>query len=349
MSARVRIHLCTYRRAHLLSRALASLQAQTFTDWVCELHNDAPDDSAPAHLVNAVNDPRIQCVTHPRNLGATATFNLLYAGRYSEDYLSLLEDDNWWESRFLERMVAALDAQPDVALAWANMRCWHEQIDGSWRDTGRTIWGRREGAPQPFPWGQPVQVLDALHSNGAMLVRNRDAARHVIPPETPFDIVEPVRERTFRHPVLFVPEVLANFAFTLTTARGSGAAHWIDCQVLLVGSLLAAGVNDEQMLRPAWRALRASPQGGGHVLLAACLLTKRWRALRFAGGRDAWQLLRSALAHPRLTLRMFSVRRRHLATWDFLVRATRAQIAATSGVAPSSAQLIADKQQPPAP
>ena len=40
----IRVYLLTCRRPELLRRALRSLVAQTFTDWVCEVHNDAPDD-----------------------------------------------------------------------------------------------------------------------------------------------------------------------------------------------------------------------------------------------------------------------------------------------------------------
>ena len=67
--ARVRIYLPTYRRPALLPRALASLRAQTFTDWVCELHNDDPEDPAPGQLLAGLGDPRITLVTHKRNLG----------------------------------------------------------------------------------------------------------------------------------------------------------------------------------------------------------------------------------------------------------------------------------------
>ena len=48
--AKVRVYLLTYRRNHLLPRALKSLLAQSFTDWVCELHNDDPADLFPARL-----------------------------------------------------------------------------------------------------------------------------------------------------------------------------------------------------------------------------------------------------------------------------------------------------------
>jgi len=49
--ATIRVFVPTHRRARMLERALASLRAQTFRDWVCEVHNDAPDDDAPhGHL-----------------------------------------------------------------------------------------------------------------------------------------------------------------------------------------------------------------------------------------------------------------------------------------------------------
>ena len=47
----MRVYLPTCRRPQLLPRALTSLRAQTCPDWVCELHNDAPDDPGPARLV----------------------------------------------------------------------------------------------------------------------------------------------------------------------------------------------------------------------------------------------------------------------------------------------------------
>ena len=53
--ASLRIFLLTYRRPALLRRALASLLAQTFTDWTCELHNDAPDDDAPRAILAAAS------------------------------------------------------------------------------------------------------------------------------------------------------------------------------------------------------------------------------------------------------------------------------------------------------
>ena len=137
--AEVRIYLPTYRRPAMLARALASLRAQTFRDWVCEVHNDLPGDPEPARLVAALQDARFQVVEHPRNLGGTATFNLFFRPP-EEPFYSLHEDDNLWEPAFLATMLATAAAHPSAAVYWANMRVAEELADGSLRDTGRTLW-----------------------------------------------------------------------------------------------------------------------------------------------------------------------------------------------------------------
>ena len=68
--AAIRVFLLTHRRRELLRRALDSLLAQTFTDWVCELHNDAPDDDFPRRLVAEIGDPRVSLHHHKHRLGS---------------------------------------------------------------------------------------------------------------------------------------------------------------------------------------------------------------------------------------------------------------------------------------
>jgi glycosyltransferase involved in cell wall biosynthesis len=117
----VRVFLCTYRRPVLLERAVESLRRQTMTDWMCELHNDDPTDVAPAALVERLGDPRIRLVTHSQNYGATKTLNLPFSSSIEEPFVSLLEDDNWWEPGFLERMLGALNRRPDVTVGYATL------------------------------------------------------------------------------------------------------------------------------------------------------------------------------------------------------------------------------------
>jgi glycosyltransferase involved in cell wall biosynthesis len=156
--ADIRIYLLTCRRSNLLRRSLKSLLAQTFTNWVCELHNDAPEDDAPARLLEelAPGDARFTYHRHDPPWGAVASFNHCFRSG-PEPYAALLEDDNWWEPPLLGTLHSALENQPRVALAWANMLLWRENEDGSWTDTGETVWPR--GAePRFFDWPVLLQA-----------------------------------------------------------------------------------------------------------------------------------------------------------------------------------------------
>jgi len=155
-------------------------------------------------------DPRFTVVTHPQNLGPTRTFNLMYLGGGSDRYLSLLEDDNWWEPDFLAAMVSAMDAHPSIQVGWSNMRIWQELSDGSWKDTDRLVWNLFDyHLPRLIDWPHPRQPRGGIHSNGAMLIRADAAARFRIPNDTPFAAIECVRERLFHYPLLFLPAPLA--------------------------------------------------------------------------------------------------------------------------------------------
>jgi glycosyltransferase involved in cell wall biosynthesis len=103
-----RIFLTTYRRHATLPRAIDSLLKQTVTDWICEVHNDDPSDPFPRQLVEEIGDPRIKIVDHAKNFGATYTFNLPFQP-VQEEFVSILEDDNWWEPDFLEVMIKTME------------------------------------------------------------------------------------------------------------------------------------------------------------------------------------------------------------------------------------------------
>src|SRR5690348_592267 len=136
--ALVKVYLFYYRRPQTIERALRSLLAQTMVDWVCEFHNDDPSDNSPRELLKEICDARICYVPHRRNLGAVASFNLAWKP-IAEPFMSILEDDNWWEPDFLQEMIEVMDTQPEVSLAWANMKVWRERAGNEWAPEG-TIW-----------------------------------------------------------------------------------------------------------------------------------------------------------------------------------------------------------------
>ena len=220
----------------MLPRAIESLVNQTFTDWQCEVHNDDPEDRFPGQLVGKIGDRRVQIYNHPKNLGGAATMNAFYAPA-KEEFVSILEDDNWWEPGFLEEMVRAAESYPHVSVFWSNMRIWQEGPGGTFADTGKTIHPNgRDGIYEEIPWGDARQVMGAVHSNGACLIRS-GAQRDYRIPQVPFATIEMFRERCFPHPLVLVRKPLANFSVTLESERKNDhLVEWGEATAMLTAT-----------------------------------------------------------------------------------------------------------------
>ncbi len=318
-----RVYLLTYRRQHLLPRALKSLLDQTFTDWICELHNDDPSDPIPGQLVEQIADPRVVVVNHSQNLGPTATFNLVFQS-VPEPFICLLEDDNWWEPHFLATMTHAMKQFPTVQVAWANMRFWQEEADGTWTDLGRNIWDVPEtDSPILFNWGQKQQIMGALHSNGTLIVRSQSAERYVIPNETSSAAMELVRERTFPFPILFIPQVCANFAVTQTTSRSNNRVIWAQMQTFMIASFFKHTPMEAESIKQFWSEIRTRTARSTNGLFFAALLCSECRnLLRYAELSDWLFFIASSIKRPFLMLQVLRSIKTYPKLWDFLDRHT---------------------------
>lgn len=321
-----RVYLTTYRRHQTLPRAIHSLLNQTVTDWICELHNDDPTDPFPRQLVKTLADPRIHVVDHPENLGATRSFNLVFQP-VPEPFISLLEDDNWWEPTFLETMLNAMQQFPQVQVVWANMRHWQEAADGSWIDTDKTTWNTPAiGQPQLFDWGHPQQMFSALHANGAMLVRSRSATRYKTPDHTPFEGAEAIRERTFHFPILFVPQVCANFAVTRQSCRPQNAIVWAQLQTLLAASFLKHVPLMSTDLEQIWQQARGkTPQSTTTLFFAAFGCPMTTEVLKYARRSDWLFYLIYCLKHPIAAWKIAHAIAAYPDLWQFLDEQTAAR------------------------
>jgi glycosyltransferase involved in cell wall biosynthesis len=321
--ATVRIYLLTYQRNHLLSRAFHSLLNQTFTDWVCELHNDEPSNSFPETFVKQMGDSRITIVNHPENLGATRTFNLVFKS-VAEPFVCLLEDDNWWEPDFLSTMLNSIEQFPLVQVAWANMRFWQENPNNAWTDTGKNIWNDCESeTPQLFNWGQMKQIMGALHSNGAMLIRSQSIEDYIVPEETPFEAMEAVRERTFPFPILFVPHVCANFAITQTTSRSNNRVVWAQMQTMLIASFCKHTPIETSEMKQFWSGMRSKvARSTNGLFFAALICTECRNLLHYATLGDWLFFIASCIKRPFLAFTIFQSVEKYPQIWEFLDQKT---------------------------
>lgn len=318
--AQVKVFVPTYRRPTMLRRALESLRAQTFQDWTCEVHNDDPGDDSPARVIHELGDKRIQLVQHETNLGGTATFNLFFHD-CSVSFYAVLEDDNWWEPKFLEEMLRFASEFPRAAVFSSNMRLWREMPDGTFSDTGRFA---REEQPATdearlVDWGHTHQASGAWHSHSATLIRCTPG-QDFRTPEVPISATEIFRERAFPHPLVVTPKPLANFTITQTTARTSDVAEWAEVQAMLAATFVHAS---RDRAKDVWDAARRRSPSGAPALIWAGLLDRESRCLLRGARPHEWiAFLRGAVRRPCLVWRMLCSRRCHVAWWEFLERNT---------------------------
>jgi glycosyltransferase involved in cell wall biosynthesis len=103
----VSIILPTFNRAALLAEALASVCAQTVTDWECIVVDDGSTDSTP-DLMARSSDRRIRYVAraHAGHPGVVRNAGLAVArGRW----IAFLDDDDLWRPEKLAVQMALLD------------------------------------------------------------------------------------------------------------------------------------------------------------------------------------------------------------------------------------------------
>jgi glycosyltransferase involved in cell wall biosynthesis len=109
--ARVAVVIRTKDRPRLLERAVRSVLAQTFRDWVLVIVNDGGRAEDVALALGNVPDElagRVLVVHHDVALGMPAAANAGIA-RCDSDFIAIHDDDDTWEPAFLARTVSYLD------------------------------------------------------------------------------------------------------------------------------------------------------------------------------------------------------------------------------------------------
>ena len=127
---RVSVVLPTYQRPAFLDRAVATVQAQTLTDWELIV----VDDNDPLHpdrhrtlarLAAYARDPRIRVVLHASNRGGGAARNTGIRNAHAP-WIAFLDDDDEWDPTKLERQVAyAEGVADDVAVVYCRIQAHH--------------------------------------------------------------------------------------------------------------------------------------------------------------------------------------------------------------------------------
>jgi glycosyltransferase involved in cell wall biosynthesis len=107
----VSVVIPAYNCAGDLRIALASILAQSVSDWECIVVDDGSSPALADTLAFA--DPRIRFVRHPRNLGRGAARNTGLAQARGE-FVAWQDADDWSYPERLERQCSYLEAHPEL-------------------------------------------------------------------------------------------------------------------------------------------------------------------------------------------------------------------------------------------
>lgn len=119
----VSIIIPTYKRATMLHRAIASSLEQTYSNIeVLVVSDNEPDDEFTAkarETVESFNDYRVRLITQEKHINGAVARNVGIKASKGE-YISFLDDDDYYEKDKIEKQVALLSSLDD---SWGGVCC----------------------------------------------------------------------------------------------------------------------------------------------------------------------------------------------------------------------------------
>ena len=167
---KVSIITALYNRSRYLRPRAQSILQQTFRDfeWIV-IDDHSTDDTFERFDRLTRSDRRVLALRNAANIGqGPTTRKAVELAR--GDYVYLTDDDDLCEPTFLERMVALLDARPDVGLAY----CGHRYIDG--RGGTWNGWPPRRQSPWRSGAAEFRALLRCCHIQSPCSIIRRAAA-----------------------------------------------------------------------------------------------------------------------------------------------------------------------------
>lgn len=136
---KVSVLIPAYNAMDYLPQTLASVMAQTFTDYEVVIVDDGSSDHIRDWYQTDVSDSRVRLVSQ-KNRGLAGARNTAIAEAQGE-YLALLDADDLWEPDKLSKQVRVLDENPSAGLVYT----WLSLVDEKGKPTGRFFENDQEG------------------------------------------------------------------------------------------------------------------------------------------------------------------------------------------------------------
>jgi glycosyltransferase involved in cell wall biosynthesis len=145
---RVSVIVAAYDAEATLGATLASVRAQTVSDWEVVVADDASADGTAA-VATGTADPRVRVVRASENSGVSAARNLALRHATGE-LVAFLDSDDLWLPGYLEQMIAAYDRA--TAIGPVGIVCCDAYLQEDDRRLDETTGDR---------FGRPIGTIDA--------------------------------------------------------------------------------------------------------------------------------------------------------------------------------------------
>ena len=138
----------TYKQASFIARAIASIQAQSFSDWELLIVDDGSPDKTQACVTPFLCDRRIRYIRHSSNQGLGATLNTALQESQAP-FIAYLPSDDVYYTEHLQNLLTQLQQNEEAVLAYSGVR----------HHYNRTAIGQIEGCP--------LQLIQVMHRRRA--------------------------------------------------------------------------------------------------------------------------------------------------------------------------------------
>jgi glycosyltransferase involved in cell wall biosynthesis len=117
-ASRLTIGLPVYNGERFIEKTVQSLLEQTFPHFEVIIGDNASTDrTGEIAREFAVQDRRVRYVRHERNLGLAGNYNALFR-QASQEFFKWAPADDYYDPRYLEACIGALDDDPRAVLAY---------------------------------------------------------------------------------------------------------------------------------------------------------------------------------------------------------------------------------------
>jgi glycosyltransferase involved in cell wall biosynthesis len=214
----VTVAIPTYNRSALTRRAIESVVAQTFSDWVLVVIDNASSDDTEA-MVRSFGDPRIRFERNEVNIGHRRNITkALRAGTatpgLATPYTAVLFSDDVFYPENLARKVAFLEAHPEVGLV--HSACRLIDADGATLIDSTVLGSARDGAVETSEQFVRRSFEESIRVWYSAAVLRSDLAAHLEAREQdhPADDHRLWLEAGLRAPVGYLDAPLASMSVT---------------------------------------------------------------------------------------------------------------------------------------